>query len=65
MHIAVFKKFSISFEAILCDAIRKQGCTNEELLAYVNKRTGDEDGYTALHLAAHCGNFLGIRYLIN
>jgi len=31
----------------------------------LNKRTNDEDGYTALHLAAHRGNFLGIKYLIS
>ena len=55
----------MDFESILCSEIRKQGCNEAELLAYVNKRTCDEDGYTALHLAAHRGNFLGIKYLIS
>ena len=50
---------------MICEEISKQGASSEELLAYVNKRTGDEDGYTALHLAAHRGNFLGIKYLLS
>lgn len=66
LHIAAFKKFSADFESTLCDAICKQLNGNQdELLAYINKRTNDDDGYTALHLAAHRGNFVGIKYLID
>lgn len=65
LHIAAFKKFSSDFESIVYTAIRNQGSNEAELLAYVNKCTGDDDGYTALHLASHRGNFLGIKYLIS
>ena len=65
LHIAAFKKFSSSFESILCTAIRKQdNASQSELLVYINKCTNDDDGYSALHLAAHRGNFIGIKYLI-
>lgn len=65
LHIAAFKKFSNDFESILCGAIRKQKCSDEEMLEYVNRQTSNDDGYTALHLASYHGNYLGIQFLIS
>jgi len=57
LHIAAFKKISADFESIVCAAIRKQNCSDEEFEEFVNRQTSNEDGYTALHLAAYHGNF--------
>ena len=65
LHIASFKRFSSDFESILCSHIKKQGANAEQLTTYINKQTNNEDGYTALHLAAYHGNFIGIKQLIN
>jgi len=65
LHMAAFKRFSNDFESLLCTQIKKLGAEDGAFLSYLNKQTNNDDGYTALHLAAYHGNFIGIRFLLS
>ena len=64
LHIAVFKKYSGDVEKALLAQI-KETCKNQALIKkYLGCRTKNDDGHTALHLAAFHGNFNAIKFLI-
>jgi len=65
LHLAAFKKLSNDFEAILLARIRQQCSDQNQILEYINMKTNNEDGYTALHLASYYSNFISIRFLIS
>jgi len=65
LHLAAFKKFSNDFEAILLDRIKQQCSDQNKIIEFINKKTNNEDGYTALHLAGYFSNFISIRFLIS
>ena len=64
LHIAVFKKYSGDVEKALLSQI-KETCNDQALIKkYLCLRTKNEDGHTALHLAAFHGNFSAIKFLM-
>ena len=67
LHIAAFKKFSNDSEKLIIDKIKSEGAgaaDQNRLSEYLNRLTNNEDGFTALHLAAFHGNFLCMKFLI-
>lgn len=64
LHLAAFKKFSNDSEKLILAKIQNACPDPAPLLEYVNRQTANEDGFTALHLAAFHGNFFCIKFLI-
>ena len=64
LHIAVFKKYSGDVERVLLNQIKETCKDKEKIRRYLGLKTKNEDGHTALHLAAFHGNFSAIKFLI-
>ena len=60
----MFKKFSSDVEKVLINQIKETCKDRDKLKRYLAVKTKNDDGHTALHLAAFHGNFNAIKLLI-